>query len=247
MSISKQRAYRTFMDNISESELISFVSDYVRNGTSNKLYNKRAELLCEIYTPEGNFVKCGDNAGNFIKKLCKNVPDFATSLQKGKCKECGNEFNNLVTLEIPGEVWATTFTDGLQKVTDEFFEIDLECIKCTKQSIIEKRIRFNSYYDLCLLRGVLLENPFAETEKWKLVQENIKSSCCKEFSIRSLKDHLQLLLEAFLKKDKSNQIRSGMEEIYSEKDHLLQENSNICEEMPKKAFAASSHIEQYVL
>ncbi|KAF5285781.1 hypothetical protein FQA39_LY04242 [Lamprigera yunnana] len=51
----------------------------------------------------------------------------------------------------------------------------------------------------------------------------------KKISIRTLKDHLFLILDIFLKKDKTTQIMSGVEEMYSERDRLLQDVSGMCQ------------------
>lgn len=112
--------------------------NYVLHGTSRKLYTRRAEFLSKIYTPEKNVLNCSDNAATFIRKLCRNISDFATSMQKGKCQQCDAELENLMTFEIPGEVWQTTFAEGLQMVITQFFEEDLECKKCRTSTGIEK-------------------------------------------------------------------------------------------------------------
>lgn len=62
-----------------------------------------------------------------------------------------------------------------------------------------KRLRFSSDDDLCLLREVVGQNPLATPENWTMVQNNIRSSSGKEFSVRTLKDHLLLLLTMWKK------------------------------------------------
>ncbi|VEN41879.1 unnamed protein product, partial [Callosobruchus maculatus] len=91
-----------------------------------------------------------------------------------------------------------------------------------------KRLRFTADDELALLREFVNVNPLDDAEKWKDIHSNILLTTGKSFLIRTLKDHLFLILDVWLKKDKSNRIISGVEEIYSERDHLLQEVSDMC-------------------
>ncbi|XP_074041558.1 uncharacterized protein [Leptinotarsa decemlineata] len=95
-----------------------------------------------------------------------------------------------------------------------------------------KRLRFTSDDDLCLLREVVGQNPLQNPEKWNSIQANIKSVTGKEFVIRTLKDHVMLLLTLWKKKSDGDKFRSGTEEMYTEKDTLLQEISDACAEFP---------------
>ncbi|CAH1109828.1 unnamed protein product [Psylliodes chrysocephalus] len=94
-----------------------------------------------------------------------------------------------------------------------------------------KRVRFTYDDDLALLREVVNINPLKDLEKWKEVGDVIQAVTGKCFTLRSLKDHLHLLLEIWKKKDTTNVGKSGIEEIYSEKDNLLQEVADICREL----------------
>lgn len=93
-----------------------------------------------------------------------------------------------------------------------------------------KRVRFTADDDLALLREVTARNPLKEPEAWINVQGNLEKIVGKHFSIRTLKDHLQLLVDIWLKKDCIYRKKSGTEEVYSEKDQLLQEVSDLCNE-----------------
>jgi hypothetical protein len=110
----------------------------------------------------------------------------------------------------------------------------------------EKRLRFTSNDDLCLLREVTAQNPIKEAKAWSTVQENIEKTMGKKFSIRTLKDHLQLLSEIYLKKDMVSQKKSGVEEIFSERDNLLQEISDLCKEFKKPRRTKINKVEQIV-
>lgn len=68
-----------------------------------------------------------------------------------------------------------------------------------------KRLRFSSDDDLALLREFISHNPLDDAEKWVNIQTNIYQITGKKFSIRTLKDHLFLILEIWLKKDTDNQ------------------------------------------
>jgi hypothetical protein len=110
----------------------------------------------------------------------------------------------------------------------------------------EKRQRFSADDDLCLLREVTAQNPIKEAKAWSTVQENIEKTVGKKFSMRTLKDHLQLLLEIYLKKDMVSQKKSGVEEIFSERDNLLQEISDLCKEFKKSRRPKVNKVEQIV-
>lgn len=64
-----------------------------------------------------------------------------------------------------------------------------------------RRLRFTYDDDVLLLREVVAQNPIANPERWELVQINVERTAGKQFQIRTLKQHLQLLLELFLKKE----------------------------------------------
>lgn len=71
----------------------------------------------------------------------------------------------------------------------------------SKQKEGPKRLRFNSDDDLALLRQFVTENPLEDAEKWGNIQKNVAEITGKLFSIRTLKDHLHLILELWLQKD----------------------------------------------
>lgn len=91
-----------------------------------------------------------------------------------------------------------------------------------------KRLRFSYDDDIFLLREIIAHNPLRNPAAWDEIQRDMETSLGKKFLIKTLKQHLQLLLELWAKKDKITKIRSGCEDPYSEKDHLLQEVSSIC-------------------
>lgn len=63
---------------------------------------------------------------------------------------------------------------------------------------LKKRLRFSDHDDLILLREVLAQNPFANSTLWIVVQENLCLVSGKQFSIRTLKDHLERLIKMWL-------------------------------------------------
>lgn len=69
------------------------------------------------------------------------------------------------------------------------------------------RLRFTHDDDILLLREFLTQNPIQNPQGWERIQQNIEILTRKKFLIRTLKQHLQLLLELFLKKEKENKIR----------------------------------------
>jgi hypothetical protein len=60
-----------------------------------------------------------------------------------------------------------------------------------------KRLRFNADDDLCLLRKVVRENPLQDPDKWETIKKNILLAVTKDFQIRTLKQHLQILLDTY--------------------------------------------------
>uniref|UniRef100_A0A6P7FKJ4 Uncharacterized protein LOC114330364 isoform X5 n=1 Tax=Diabrotica virgifera virgifera TaxID=50390 RepID=A0A6P7FKJ4_DIAVI len=87
---------------------------------------------------------------------------------------------------------------------------------------VKKRLRFREEDDLYLLQEVAGQNPFENPFIWESIKANIYSLSQKDFSIKTLKDHLDLLINAWLEKVKAVKDRSGIEEAYSEKDQLCQ-------------------------
>ncbi|KAH1027732.1 uncharacterized protein LOC109546666 isoform X2 [Dendroctonus ponderosae] len=92
---------------------------------------------------------------------------------------------------------------------------------------INKRLRFTYDDDLALIREFLCENPTNKPERWEVIQKRLEQQTGKCFLIKTLKSHLFLLLEGFVKKDNAHQKTSGIEP-YCERDTLLQEVRNLC-------------------
>lgn len=67
---------------------------------------------------------------------------------------------------------------------------------------MKKRQRFKEEDDIALLREVVGQNPFENNDLWGTVCENIFMLTGKQFSIRTLKEHLDLLIRLWLKKTK---------------------------------------------
>uniref|UniRef100_A0A147BCY4 Uncharacterized protein n=1 Tax=Ixodes ricinus TaxID=34613 RepID=A0A147BCY4_IXORI len=101
------------------------------------------------------------------------------------------------------------------------------------------RLRFTVDEDLCLLREVRAVNPFASPERWTLVYTNLLVALTRVFTIRAIRDRVDLLLGYFRQQDTANlRNRSGTEEQYEEKDWLLQAISDLAREFghrPKTA------------
>ncbi|XP_044746591.1 uncharacterized protein LOC123308108 [Coccinella septempunctata] len=99
-----------------------------------------------------------------------------------------------------------------------------------RSALTPKRLRFSSDDDLALLREFLNNNPLKDAEKWETIQKNVFEITGKNFKVRTLKDHVFLLLKMWKQKDTKSQKSSGVEEVYSERDQLLQEIADICRE-----------------
>ncbi|CAN8027146.1 unnamed protein product [Ixodes persulcatus] len=92
------------------------------------------------------------------------------------------------------------------------------------------RLRFTVDEDLCLLREVRAVNPFASPEGWTLVYSNLLVALTRVFTIRAIRDRVDLLLGYFRQQDTANLRKSGTEQQYAEKDQLLQEISDLARE-----------------
>ncbi|XP_068897053.1 UPF0430 protein CG31712-like isoform X4 [Tenebrio molitor] len=98
------------------------------------------------------------------------------------------------------------------------------------------RLRFTTEDDLILLRDVVGHNPFKGPSKWKQIQANLLCVSGKNFSIRSVREHVEHLLKLFVKKDRANLRKSGTEEQYSEKQRLLEEVKRLSTEFKERRF-----------
>jgi hypothetical protein len=66
------------------------------------------------------------------------------------------------------------------------------------------RLRFTTEDDLILLRDVVGHNPFEEPSKWKQIHTNLLCVSGKNFTVRSVREHVEHLLKLFVKNDRAN-------------------------------------------
>ncbi|PSN55631.1 hypothetical protein C0J52_04034 [Blattella germanica] len=99
------------------------------------------------------------------------------------------------------------------------------------------RLRFSMKDDLCLLKEVLAINPYEDNRRWEDISRTVVSATGKNFSLRSLKEHMMHLLKLWHRDDKANLKKSGTEEEYLEKDQLLREVSNLAYDSRNRKFA----------
>ncbi|GAB6019063.1 hypothetical protein CHUAL_000690 [Chamberlinius hualienensis] len=90
-----------------------------------------------------------------------------------------------------------------------------------------ERLRFTNLDDITLLREVVSLNPYEDGELWKTILTTVIRKTNKNYSMRSIRDHVDHLLKLWAKEDKINLRKSGTEEEYSEKERLLQEVSDL--------------------
>ncbi|KAJ8950898.1 hypothetical protein NQ314_007755 [Rhamnusium bicolor] len=90
------------------------------------------------------------------------------------------------------------------------------------QQRTKQRLRLTDHDDLTLLREVLGQNPIENPAVWAIIQENMLSVTNKNFSVRSLREHLELLIKLWLKEFKTLKNLSGIEVTYTEKDTLCE-------------------------
>lgn len=65
---------------------------------------------------------------------------------------------------------------------------------------VKNRLRFREQDDLALLREVLSLNPLQDPGLWATIQEHLIIITGKAFSIKTLRDHLLLLIQQWLEK-----------------------------------------------
>lgn len=70
-------------------------------------------------------------------------------------------------------------------------------------------------------------NSYDDNKKWKIVHSNFTQIAKKEFTLRTVKDHIDHLIILFKKEELSNLRRFGTEEQYGEKEDFLQELLNL--------------------
>ncbi|KAH8040473.1 hypothetical protein HPB51_010710 [Rhipicephalus microplus] len=85
------------------------------------------------------------------------------------------------------------------------------------------RLYFSIAYDLSLLREVNAHNQFQDPSRWGGIVKNMNLALGKVFSVRALRERLDLLMAQFLANDRASLRKSGTEEEYDEKERLLQE------------------------
>uniref|UniRef100_A0A6P7GRH1 Uncharacterized protein LOC114339912 n=1 Tax=Diabrotica virgifera virgifera TaxID=50390 RepID=A0A6P7GRH1_DIAVI len=97
-----------------------------------------------------------------------------------------------------------------------------------------KRLRFTSEDDLLLIRQVRGVNPYFNHERWGDIQESVCEQTGKRFSIRCIKEHVENLINSWIKKERIDKAKSGIEEIQTEMDFLLQEVADLMKEAKLK-------------
>ncbi|KAG5891339.1 hypothetical protein JTB14_034407 [Gonioctena quinquepunctata] len=88
---------------------------------------------------------------------------------------------------------------------------------------VKKRMRFREEDDIALLREVAGQNSFSNSGVWDVIREHVFLLTAKNFSVKSLKDHLDLIIKLWLDKTKTMKYKSGKEEDYTEKEQLCQD------------------------
>lgn len=67
-----------------------------------------------------------------------------------------------------------------------------------------ERLRFTILDDLILLREVSEQNPYEESERWKIVTERVVNATQKNFSLRCVKDHVDHLLKIWIREGRAH-------------------------------------------
>ncbi|XP_077553988.1 uncharacterized protein LOC144168871 [Haemaphysalis longicornis] len=92
------------------------------------------------------------------------------------------------------------------------------------------RARFTVEDDINLLKEICAENPFKDTKAWPVIVKNTEAGTNRIFTVRTIRNRSDLLLAQFVHEDRTNLKRSGTEEQYDEKYHLLQDTLDLAKE-----------------
>lgn len=68
----------------------------------------------------------------------------------------------------------------------------------------KERLRFSTIDDLCLLRQVISLNPYNDVNQWNNIKNSLVSTSNKNFTVRSVKEHVEYLLKVWIKEDRVN-------------------------------------------
>ncbi|KAH6947935.1 hypothetical protein HPB50_022111 [Hyalomma asiaticum] len=99
----------------------------------------------------------------------------------------------------------------------------------TKVARAPPRKRFTPSDDRAILEEVVAVNPFRDSS-WCDVAERISCVLGRQYSTRSVKERVDLLLAQFLRSDARNRRKSGTEEDYKAVDALLQNVADLARE-----------------
>ncbi|KAF6213783.1 hypothetical protein GE061_011505 [Apolygus lucorum] len=84
-------------------------------------------------------------------------------------------------------------------------------------------VRFSAGEDILMLKEVLLNNPFASSEGWMLIADRMRALRPKAFTVRNVKERVELMINTFIKGEREILKKSGTEDQYAERKRLLKE------------------------
>lgn len=70
--------------------------------------------------------------------------------------------------------------------------------------VVCSRKRFTVSDDIKLLKEVCAEHPFRDPSRWILILENLNAATLKDFTLRAIKERLDLLMIYFMREDRAN-------------------------------------------
>lgn len=71
----------------------------------------------------------------------------------------------------------------------------------------QRRLRFTHEDDVIFLREVVQQIPMLHPERWEIVQINMERLTSKKFVIKTLKQHLQWLIEMWKAKEQKERVK----------------------------------------
>ncbi|KAH9364365.1 hypothetical protein HPB48_017030 [Haemaphysalis longicornis] len=85
------------------------------------------------------------------------------------------------------------------------------------------RTRFSLADDIAILLEVINFQPYTDPCRWTEIVEKLNKDLCRSYTVRSIKERVDLIAAQFLQNDRRNLQKSGTEEGYGERDRLLQQ------------------------
>ncbi|KAH9383998.1 hypothetical protein HPB48_025978 [Haemaphysalis longicornis] len=92
------------------------------------------------------------------------------------------------------------------------------------------RTRFALADDIAILLQVINFQPYTDPCRWTEIVEKLNKDLCRSYTVRSVKERVDLIAAQFLHNDRWNLQKSGTDEEYGERDWLFQQVVHLIKE-----------------